>query len=139
MLRSRLSRALFGAALLATGLASVAHASPSVSVTISPVVGHGIITDDRGITLYRYTEDQGSTSVCYGSCARAWPPLLVDALPAVDNAALAESLGLTTRTDGSQQLTFQGSPLYYYVGDTTPGETNGQESDGVWFVVDAPA
>jgi predicted lipoprotein with Yx(FWY)xxD motif len=133
------TRAVVSAALLAAALASAVQASPTVSVTPSPVVGHGILTDDRGLTLYRYTEDQGSSSVCYAGCARAWPPVVVDALPAVDNAAVAENLGLTSRDDGTQQLTYQGAPLYYYVGDTSPGDANGQASDGVWFVVDAPA
>jgi predicted lipoprotein with Yx(FWY)xxD motif len=102
-------------------------------------VGHGIITDDRGMTLYRYTPDQGKTSVCYDSCAVAWPPVLVDSLPAVADPAISQSLGLTTRNDGAAQLTFQGNPLYYYIGDTNPGDVTGEASDGVWFVVDAPA
>ena len=78
------------AALLVTSVAlfatSSAYASPGVSVTTSPAVGHAILTDDNGMTLYRYTQDQGSTSVCYDACAAAWPPVLVDALPAVQDA-----------------------------------------------------
>jgi predicted lipoprotein with Yx(FWY)xxD motif len=133
------TRAVVSAAMLAATMVSTVQASPSVSVTPSPVDGHGILTDDRGVTLYRYTEDQGSISVCYAGCARAWPPVVVDALPVVDDAVVAQNLGLTSRDDGTQQLTYQGAPLYYYVGDANPGDTNGQNSDGVWFVVDAPA
>ncbi|MBV9547793.1 MAG: hypothetical protein JOY61_25745 [Chloroflexi bacterium] len=53
-------------------------------------------------------------------------------------ATLAQNLGLSPRPDGTQQLTFKNQPLYHYVGDSQPGDTNGQGSGGVWFVVDAP-
>ena len=91
------------------------------------------------MTLYRYTEDQGSTSVCYGGCAFAWPPVIVDSVPTVPSAAVAEALGTTARNDGTMQLTYLGQPLYYYVGDITPGDATGDASDGVWFVIDAAA
>jgi predicted lipoprotein with Yx(FWY)xxD motif len=123
------------AALLGSGSA---YASPGVSVSTSKAVGHSILTDDRGMTVYRYTADQSATSVCYDSCAVAWPPVLVDAVPTVQDASIAQNLGLTQRQDGSHQLTYQNQPLYYFVGDRDPGDANGQASDGVWFVVDAP-
>jgi len=130
------------AASAALGLASLTattFASPGVSVRTSPSVGHSILVDDRGMTLYRYTEDQTGTSACYAGCAVAWPPVIVDTVPAVDNAAVAQGLGTSGRTDGTTQLTYLGQPLYYYVGDTKPGDITGDASDGVWFVVDAPA
>src|SRR5215471_14349570 len=121
------------AASAALGLAAftpAALASPGVSVTTSPSNGHSILVDDRGMTLYRYTEDQGATSVCYGGCAVAWPPVLVDSVPAVASPLLAQGLGTTGRSDGATQLTYQGQPLYYYVGDSKPGDTSGEASDG---------
>jgi predicted lipoprotein with Yx(FWY)xxD motif len=127
---------------VALGLASLtatAFASSGVTVTTNPSVGRSILVDGRGMTLYRYTEDQGSTSVCYGSCAVAWPPVIVDTVPAVDNTALGQGLGTTGRNDGTTQLTYLGQPLYYYVGDSKAGDTSGDASDGVWFVVDGPA
>ena len=87
------------------------------------------------MTLYRYTADQGGVSSCYGGCAAAWPPVLVDSVPSVADSGLAAALGTTTRTDGGQQLTYQGNPLYYYVGDAAPGQTTGDGSDGVWFAI----
>jgi predicted lipoprotein with Yx(FWY)xxD motif len=133
----RSARAIAGAVLLAASLATGALASQSVTVAPNPQGGN-ILVDDHGMTLYRYTPDQPNSSTCYDGCARAWPPVLVDAVPAVQDAALAAGLGVAPRTDGTQQLTFQGSPLYLYVGDTQPGETTGQASDGVWFVVNVP-
>ena len=130
----RAARVAAGVVLLAASLSSAVLASPSVGVTTNPQAGN-ILVDDRGMTLYRYTPDQPNASTCYDGCARAWPPVLVDAVPAVQDATLSNGLGITPRSDGTQQLSFQGAPLYYYVGDTQPGDVTGQASDGVWFVV----
>ena len=110
-----------------------------MGVATSSQIGHAILTDDHGLTLYRFAQDQGSTSACYNWCARIWPPVLVDAVPAVAEPMLAANLGASVRTDGSLQLTFGGAPLYYYVGDCQPGDANGQGSAGEWFVVEAPS
>ena len=130
---------LSSTAVLVASLATAAFASPSVSVATSASIGHAILTDDRGMTLYRLTKDQNGTSSCFDACATAWPPVVVDAVPAESDATLAQNLGLSPRPDGTQQLTFNNQPLYHYVGDSQPGDTNGQGSGGVWFVVDAPA
>ncbi|HLZ29526.1 MAG TPA: hypothetical protein VKV73_19585 [Chloroflexota bacterium] len=123
------------ALLAATFASSAAFASPSaVAITSDPANGN-ILADDRGMTLYRYTPDQPNTSTCYAGCAQAWPPVVVDTLPVALDPSLAAGLGIAPRTDGTQQLTYQGAPLYYYVGDTQPHDANGQASDGVWFVV----
>ena len=34
------------------------------------------------------------------------------------------------------QVTYEGHPLYTFSGDGAPGEANGQELDGTWFVLD---
>jgi len=131
---SRSARVAASVALLTASLTSAALASSGVGVTSNPQVGN-ILVDDRGMTLYRYIADQPNASTCYDGCARAWPPVLVDAIPTVGDAALSAGLGLAPRTDGTQQLTFQGAPLYAYIGDTQPGDISGQASDDVWFVV----
>ena len=50
-------------------------------------------------------------------------------------------LGTITRSDGTKQVTYNGHPLYYFVGDSGPGQTTGQGSDNFgakWWLV-APA
>jgi predicted lipoprotein with Yx(FWY)xxD motif len=121
-------------ALAMASFASAALASPSVGVTTNPQAGD-ILVDDQGITLYRFTPDTPNTSTCYEGCARAWPPVLVDSVPTVQDSGLASGLGIAARTDGTQQLTYQGMPLYYFVGDHQSGDTNGQGIDDEWFVV----
>lgn len=131
----RSARIAASVALLALSFSSVsAFASPGVGVATSPAAGN-ILVDDRGMTLYRYTPDQPNVSTCYAACAADWPPVVVDAVPAVQDPALSAGLGLASRDDGTQQLTFNGSPLYYFVDDVQPGDATGQASGGVWFVV----
>jgi predicted lipoprotein with Yx(FWY)xxD motif len=119
--------------LLLSALLTVFAATSGIAV--SPNQAGNILVDDHGMTLYRFTPDQPNNSVCYGSCASDWPPVLVDSIPSTSDASLGANLGIAPRTDGTQQLTYQGSPLYYFVADAQPGDTNGQGVSGVWFVV----
>jgi predicted lipoprotein with Yx(FWY)xxD motif len=122
------------AALFAASLTSVALASSGVGVGTNPQAGN-ILVDARGMTLYRFTPDSPNTSTCYDACASDWPPVLVDSVPAAADPTLAGNLGVAARRDGSQQLTYLGAPLYYFVADAQPGDANGQAAGGVWFVV----
>jgi len=98
-----------------------------------------IIVDSSGRALYLFDADRGPVSTCYADCAKAWPPFIATRAP---NAAsdLSQSLtSTTTRNDGLKQVTYNGHPLYYYVGDPAPGQVNCQaavEFGGGWYVVD---
>ena len=95
---------------------------------------HGsYLTDAEGITLYIFTKDTAHSgeSTCYGDCAAAWPPFVVDA--AIETATAGE-FGTLTRDDGSLQATYNGFPLYYWAGDRNPGDTLGHSAGNVWFV-----
>jgi len=53
---------------------------------------------------------------------------------------LASKLGTTERTDGKTEVSYNGHPLYYYVGDTKAGDTTGQGLDllgAEWNVLSA--
>ncbi|WP_166658948.1 hypothetical protein [Kribbella sp. VKM Ac-2571] len=59
-------------------------------------------------------------------------------VPADVAARLTGKLGTTTRDGGARQFTVAGHPLYTFVGDSTPGQTNGQGinlNGGVWTAV----
>ena len=107
--------------------------APTVTVRSDPDLGD-ILVDARGMTLYLYSRDEPAVSNCYNGCAAAWPPLLTDAAPNGPDA-ISAGLGLTSRTDGTQQVTYNGVPLYYWMNDKNPGETSGQNVGGVWFIV----
>jgi len=97
-----------------------------------------IVTDSAGMTVYMYDSDtQGSgTSSCSGGCLSAWPPVPAGS-DAPELKGVTGKVDTITATDGSQQLTLNGWPLYYYASDSAAGDVNGQGSGGVWWVLDA--
>jgi predicted lipoprotein with Yx(FWY)xxD motif len=76
-----------------------------------------IIYDLAGHTLYTFSKDKGTTSRCYGACAKAWPPALTEGKTRAGGEALAAKVGSTKRKDGTVQLTYAGHPLYRYAAD----------------------
>lgn len=105
----------------------------TVAVTTHPQ--HGVIlTDAAGMTLYLFTQDEAGESTCYDDCAAAWPPLTVEGSPTVPDGLPGE-VGTTERDDGSAQVTYEGTPLYYWQGDEQPGDATGHGVNDVWFVV----
>jgi predicted lipoprotein with Yx(FWY)xxD motif len=96
------------------------------------------LVDAKGRALYLWDADHGSMSTCSGACAQAWPPLTATGTPKASGQVKSSLLGTSTRSDGSREVTYAGHPLYYFAGDTTPGQTSGQGSDGFgspWWVV----
>ena len=85
-----------------------------------------ILVDSKARTLYLFKGDSGSMSACTGACAADWPPLLANGSPTAGDGAKSALLATTKRPDGGSQLTYQGHPLYRYLGDSKPGDTNGQ-------------
>jgi predicted lipoprotein with Yx(FWY)xxD motif len=97
-----------------------------------------ILVDGKGITVYLFVADTGTTSTCYGSCASIWPPVLTTGAPQAGTGADASLLGTTMRTDGKVEVTYAGHPLYYFVQDKQPGDTTGQGINGfgaLWWVM----
>ncbi|KAF5990675.1 hypothetical protein [Streptomyces sp. WAC00263] len=90
-----------------------------------------IVTDAKGWTLYRYDKDKAAMSMCTGSCAQTWMPVMAQGTPKV--MGVQGKLGTITRDDGMKQITLAGWPLYRYMGDTKVGDMNGQGKDGTWY------
>lgn len=112
---------------------TVASAESGAAVLVAASDLGEILVDSDGDTLYLFTPDEQGDSSCYDQCETNWPPLVgeVAAGEGLDPALL----GSTTRTDGSVQVTYNGWPLYYFAGDSAPGDANGQGINNVWFVV----
>ena len=106
-----------------------------IASTTLPKVG-SVLTGPNGRTLYYFTTDPSGSTSCTGQCAVVWPPLVV---PSGSTPALASgtsgTLATIMRPDGTTQVTYKGHPLYYYQGDTAPGQDAGQGVDGTWFVL----
>jgi predicted lipoprotein with Yx(FWY)xxD motif len=89
-----------------------------------------VLTDGKGITVYLFEKDTGTTSTCYGPCAKAWPPVLTSGRPVATGGARSSLLGTTKRTGGRFQVTYAGHPLYYFSASTKSGQVNGQGLNG---------
>jgi predicted lipoprotein with Yx(FWY)xxD motif len=116
--------------------APASEAPAAVTVQLASTTLGDVLADGAGRTLYVFTADSGGTSTCYSSCADNWPALTADTVPQLGTGLAAADFGTTARTDGTTQVTFHGMPLYYYAGDSAPGQTNGQGLFGKWYVVD---
>ena len=125
-----------------TPYGSAAPASASISVAAkatklgaaSSSLGR-IVVDGAGRTLYLFEKDKNRRSACYGACAQYWPPLISHGKPIARAGAKQSLVGTTRRRNGSTQVTYAGHPLYRYLGDTRPGQTNGaglQDFGGGW-------
>jgi predicted lipoprotein with Yx(FWY)xxD motif len=98
------------------------------------------LADGNGRALYLLEEDRRGQSTCYEMCAAIWPPLLggpgrpISADPSVRS----DLLGTMARQGGGSQVTYNGHPLYYYLGDARPAQTRGhhvEDSWGEWYLV----
>jgi len=94
-----------------------------------------ILVGENGLTLYGFTNDTDGTSTCTGTCAEAWPPVLVGADWTVGPGLDSGVFSTIRREDGSEQLVAGQWPLYYYSGDSAAGDLNGQSSGEVWYAV----
>ena len=106
----------------------------TVKASQHPTLGT-ILVDDKGRALYLFTRDEASTSNCNGGCALAWPPLVTANAPVAGDGVNGALLATTARAGGYTQVTYKGQPLYYFVRDGAPGDTAGQASGNVWFLL----
>lgn len=107
----------------------------TVQVSSHPDFGE-ILVGPEGRTLYLFEKDTKGkkASVCYDSCADAWPPLTV-----AESATKSEdvTVAVTTfeRKTGENHVIAGGWPLYYFASDQKPGDAKGQGLNDVWWVV----
>jgi len=96
------------------------------------------LTDSQGRSLYLFEADQHGTPTCTGQCLTFWPPALVTGNPQAGPGVNSGMLGTTNSPNGGKMLTYNGHPLYYFVGDKTPGQTTGQGLNNfgaLWWLV----
>ena len=124
----------------AYGAAAPAGATTTSGIGTATLKPGNALVDGTGRTLYLFEADNGTTSTCNGQCAQIWPPVLVGGTaPMPSGDVRAALLGTSTRADGTQQVTYNGHPLYYFMNDKAPGDARGQGINrfgGGWYVVD---
>jgi predicted lipoprotein with Yx(FWY)xxD motif len=134
--------AVAGLVLLAVAEAGASSPAPAATSTgasaglkTTVIGGTTVLTNAQGFTLYSFAPDTPTVSKCYGSCAAYWPPVTGTA-PA--SPGLPGTVSTITRTGGTHQLTYNGHPLYTYIGDTAPGQAKGNNlnlNGGLWHEV----
>lgn len=115
-----------------------------------PFLVMGAQSGMAGMPLYTYLEDDEATgqSSCDGVCAEAWPAFIIEPTETVLVAAeLDGALGAVQRADGTIQVTYNGWPLYRYIGDVAAADSspaaivdskaNGHGIDGLWWRAEA--
>jgi predicted lipoprotein with Yx(FWY)xxD motif len=126
-----------GAALVLLGISVAAAGRPapaSASGTLKTAKTGGVtvLTNATGLTLYWFAPDTPTRSNCTGVCAGYWPPMTGTPLA---GPGVTGKIGTIKRSDGTIQVTYNGHPLYTYVGDTAPGQAFGNNlnlNGGLW-------
>ena len=109
-------------------------AAAADSLKTAKIGGATVLTSARGFTLYSFAPDTPTKSKCNGTCAQNWPPVK----GAASASGVKGTFGTIKRSDGSVQATFDGHPLYRFVGDTAPGQNKGNglnAAGGLWHEI----
>jgi predicted lipoprotein with Yx(FWY)xxD motif len=115
-------------------------AVPADTVKVSASSLGTIMTDAQGMTLYYFINDvpSGGTSACSGNCSTTWPAFSVDTVAVSSPLLDPADFSSITRADGKKQTTWYGWPLYYFSGDTKPGDVKGDNVIKKWYVLKEP-
>ncbi len=101
-------------------------ATSTVSIATDPTLG-SYLTATNGMTLYVSSADILGVSKCTStSCMTSWPAYTVS--PGSDltvGPGINGIVSSTTRSDGTMQVTYNGSPLYFWSNDVNPGDIKG--------------
>jgi predicted lipoprotein with Yx(FWY)xxD motif len=106
----------------------------TINIATDPKLGQ-ILVDANGMTLYIFTNDAPDKSNCNGDCLKNWPPLLTQGKPVLGAGVDDSKVGMATLADGSNIVTYNHMPLYYFVKDTKAGDVTGQGVGSVWYVI----
>ncbi|MDH4074501.1 MAG: hypothetical protein OEY41_04835 [Acidimicrobiia bacterium] len=119
-----------------TAKAGALGAVGTVEVDVARTSLGQVLVDAEGRTLYLYKKDTpGKASTCDGSCAVTWPPVEVKDKASAGTGIDAAKLTTIKRVDGTEQVAYDGWPLYRYDGDKNAGDTSGQGVSSVWYAV----
>jgi predicted lipoprotein with Yx(FWY)xxD motif len=120
------------------GSGSSSAATSAVTLKAANSTLGNILVDQDGKTLYLFEADGKNKSNCSGGCVTVWPPITTNGSATAGSGVSAKLIGTTMRPDGSSEVTYAGHPLYWYEGDSNPGDTNGEgltDFGGSWDAV----
>src|SRR5690606_11955762 len=131
--------AVLGIAMFGFAQAPAAASVTGINLAESSDMGQYLV-DATGMALYLFVPDAQGASTGYDACATSGPPVTgesADALPTSGEGLDQALLGTVERDDGTLQVTYNGWPLYYYLGDMEAGVATGQGLGDNWYVLDA--
>jgi predicted lipoprotein with Yx(FWY)xxD motif len=130
------------AVLVATSGASTTKSQQSVAaasaISVKQTSLGPTLVDANGRTLYLFEADKPDISTLSAAGQAIWPPFTATTKPRALSGAEAGRIGTVTQPRGGSQVTYNGHPLYYYVGDHSPGQTTGQglnQFGALWYVL----
>ena len=130
--RKQLTKVTLATFLICLIFAGIALAEDTIGVQVKKKLGIGnYLADGKGMTLYTFSKDKSGKSACTGECLTQWPVFYVKPELVVEGCEQSD-FGSFVRDDGAEQTTYKGKPLYYYVKDEKPGQTNGHEAAKGW-------
>jgi predicted lipoprotein with Yx(FWY)xxD motif len=121
-----------------TPAAAASGTGTALVITTKSSSAGDFLTNGSGQAIYMWAKDSMNSSACSGACASAWPPVTTTGALTAAGSANKADLSTFTRSNGTKQVAYDGHPLYYFVGDSKPGEISGQGSDGFgakWWLV----
>ena len=120
-------------------ISTTAGADYTVNLASAPNIGPYLV-NASGFTLYFSVNDPGNgSSACTGGCLTFWPPFYAGTKLVLPPALEASDFGVATRTDGINQTTYQGYPLYYYPKDAAAGQVTGEAVHGFYACCSVPS
>ena len=108
-------------------------AGSAISLAQTPI-GNTLV-DANGRTLYLFAGDKPNASRLSAAGLAVWPRFTSKTVPAATGGASAGQIGTIA---SSKQITYNGHPLYYFIGDRHSGQTAGQglnEFGARWYIV----
>ncbi|MEE1673060.1 di-heme oxidoredictase family protein [Agarivorans aestuarii] len=124
-------------------------ASVAFDADLGAYLKAGANTSQPGFSLYTFDNDSANQSSCEGECLVNWPALLVsspDSFAPAGGVSGNFSTIERTRSDVDDcgnpvevveyQVTYNGEPLYFYIGDQSAEDTTGHGVFDVWWVAD---
>jgi predicted lipoprotein with Yx(FWY)xxD motif len=96
------------------------------------------LVDASGRTLYLFAGDKPRVSTLSAAGRAFWPPFTSTTRPSATGGAVATEIGAVAGASVAAQVTYNGHPLYYFVGDHTPGQTAGEglnDFGAHWYVL----
>jgi predicted lipoprotein with Yx(FWY)xxD motif len=141
-LKRRFAATLTIAMVALTAVAVAATKPRGTTIKLGSTSIGKILTKNSGFTIYIFTRDKKNKDSCVkvSGCTDTWPPVTTKAKPIAGRGVKSSLLGTIKLPSGKLQVTYNGKPLYTYVGDFGPRQTDyvgTPQFGGTWYAIDA--